>query len=99
MLRLARELGEWDLMCSKSPFDLFPIDDLWSSPTLWCAQDDHGPARNLLDSVLSCFCLNRLDLLQDGIKRGSHLLMHHVGLIAFNEIRVVTVTSQQAREV
>src|SRR5439155_962872 len=31
------------LMGSPGTFDRLAIHDLWSSPTLWSPQDDHGP--------------------------------------------------------
>jgi hypothetical protein len=43
-------------------------------------------------------CLNRVDLMKDGIESCGHQLMHFFGLVAFDEIRLVPIADEQASQ-
>src|SRR5258705_6487137 len=52
------KLRERHLMRAKRALDLSPIHKLWARPTFWCAQNNHRPARALLESILARLSLN-----------------------------------------
>ena len=77
VLRIARELGDWNLVGAKGALGRQAVDHLRPGPALGRAQDDHRPigapgpfgagARVTLDLV---------DLVRDLLERGCHQLVH-----------------------
>ena len=91
MLRILRRLRQRHLMCSKCPFDLFPIHHLRPRPSLGRIEHYHRPAGPL-------GALPRLDLpnlLHNPIQRARHHLMHPRRLISLDKIRIPPIPAHQ----
>ena len=85
-----------DLMRAPGALGLFAIDELRSGPALRRAQDDHRPGRPRLIAARSRLRLDLFDLAQYGVQRLRHQLMHQRRVIPDDEMRLVTVSMEQA---
>src|SRR6266511_2702870 len=88
-------IAHWDLVCTEGVLHRLAIHFLRSRPALWRPEDDHWPPRPLCESFGPRIALDLLDVCHDGIKGGSHPLMHFCGLITLDKIRGVAVTDKQ----
>src|ERR1022692_3793592 len=98
---LGGQLGERHLVRAEGPFDLDAIHHLWSGPAFGRAQHDHGPERAPSEGAGagSGIALDGPDLGDDFIERGCHELVHRVGIVAFDEKRLVAVAVEKGRPV
>src|ERR1043166_1555307 len=92
MLRIVCWLRQRHLMRTPRSFNWFAVDELWSGPTFRRAQNDHGPLRTFGKSVLSCVCLNCLDVVEHGVESRGHELMHRGGVVTFRRGKVLART-------
>ena len=85
-------------MRAEGIFHRLAIHGFRPGPALGRAQDDHRPAWAGAESLGAGVLLNRLDLRQRGFKRRRHLLVQRLGIVPFDEIGLVTVANEQARQ-
>ena len=90
-------VADRDLMRAKSAFDLLPVHRLRAGPTLWRAQNDHGPARTLREPLRTSIALDAANLGDDGVERCRHLLVHVHRVIALDDIGHVPVAVEERR--
>ena len=76
-------------------FDRQTVDRLRSSPALGRREDDHWPAGTFLDALGPGSVLDGLDLLDRGVERRGHGLVHLHGLVALDEVRRPAVAAKQ----
>ena len=95
VLGLVVHLAHRHLMRAPVILGLLAVDFLRAGPALGRAQHDHRPARALAGAVPARVGLDALDLVDDGVKRGRHELVHLFGVVAFDEIRRVAVAAEQ----
>ena len=95
------EISDRDLMGAPSALDLLTIDGFGSCPPLGCTEHDHRPARSHLTVCLAasaCGGLNAADFGQNGIERARQGLVDERWVVTLDEMRIVTVTAQQVRQ-
>jgi hypothetical protein len=90
-----RHVGHRHLMGAKGAFGRPAVHTLRSGPALGRAQDDHGPARTGVEAEGAGIVLDALDLGDHGIERGGHQLVHRHGIIALDDIGLVTIALEQ----
>ncbi len=87
-----------DLVGTPETFDLVSIDFLRTGPALRCAQHDHRPFGQTLNSFGTCLALDRVDFIHYGIECGGERLVNRHRLIALDKIRLVAVAAHEAVE-
>ena len=92
MLGLAGQLAERHLVRAPRVFGRLAVDLLRAGPSFRRAEDDHRPARSFV--ILSG--AKDLNLIEHGIERRRHQLMHRHRLVAFHEVRFVAVALEEA---
>ena len=95
VLRFGLEVGDRNLMRAEGAFDRYAIDCLGPRPPLGRSQNNHRPARPLLESVLPGIALNALNLGEDLVERRGHHAMRRHGVIALDHIRRIPVAANQ----
>ncbi len=86
-------------MCSKGAFNWNPVHPFRTLPSLGCAQDNHGPDRLFLESVLACILLNGSNLGIAVVQSSRQQLMHDFGNVAFDKMRLVPSSYVQGVQV
>ena len=71
---------------SERAFDHLAIDEFWSGPSFWSAEDDHWPNWSGWVVVFSGVLLNGFDLLDAGVSGFGHGFMHLHWIVAFDEV-------------
>ena len=89
------EVGKYDLMRAMCPRVAFPINQLWSGPTLGRDEDYHRPARPFRHIFLSRVLPYAAYVLDDGIEGLGKSLMHRVRILPFDNIRCPTVSAEE----
>src|SRR6266481_5404678 len=89
------QIRERHLVGAPGAFRRLPIDCLWPRPAFRTAQNDHRPGWSPLESVLARVRLNGPDFREHFVQSASHELVHQAGIIAFHEIRLVTVAAEE----
>ena len=97
MLRLRLDIRNGHLMRSPGTFHLLAIHKFRPGPTLRAAQDHHGP-NGPRRPRSRCIGLNGANLLDDFVQGSSHQLMHRLGLVALDEIRLPAVAAEQLQQ-
>jgi len=87
--------GQRHLVRSPGALHREPVDHLRTGPTLRCPQDDHWPLWTDGDAVLACGPLDLGDLVEDGVEGRGEKLVDGGGVVAGDEIRLVSVPGQQ----
>ena len=98
VLRLAREVRKRHLMRAPRSFGLQPVHGLGAGPAFRRTQDDHWPHRPFASRVRARVGLDAANPVDHPIERCSHRLVHLVGLLAFDEVRLVAVTAKKLVE-
>ena len=88
-------VGKRHLMRAERPLDLPPVHDLRPGPALGRVEHDHRPARALRTLPRAGGLLDLPDLLDGGIKRGGHRLVHQRGFVPLDEIGRPAIAAQQ----
>ena len=73
-------------MGTEGAFDHLAIDEFWTGPSFWCAEDDHWPNWSSRVVILSSVLLNGFDLLDAGVGGLGHRFMHLHWIVAFDEV-------------
>ena len=89
------QIRERHLVRAPGTLRRFAIHLFWSSPTFGTAENDHRPDWAPLEPILARARLNDADLVEHLVERASHPLVHQGGLVAFYEIRFVTVAAEK----
>jgi hypothetical protein len=95
------EVRNRHLMRAPGAFNRFAIHELRAGPALRRAEDDHRPARPLQTFCLGAGASGALDvtnLAQNPVEGAGKALMHARRIVALDEMRIVTVASQQFRQ-
>ena len=95
MVQMVRIHEHRYLVRTECPLDLQPIDDFGSRPTLGRSQHDHRPARPCRAFLGTRGGLDAADVLDRGLHRGGHELMHGVRVIPFDEQRRPAAATQE----
>src|SRR5579872_7393025 len=98
MLGIGANVVHWHLMSPPCIFDGLAINKLRPRPSFGGAHDNHWPSRQGSVSVLSRFTLNGANFGNNLVERARHQLMHELRFVAFDEIRLPTVASEQMRK-
>ena len=75
-----------NLMSTEGTFNLKPVNNLRTCPSLRSTKDDHWPYRTLWIIVFTSVLLDCFDLFDYSIHCLSHLLVHCHWVVAFNEV-------------
>ena len=95
MPRFFMHLSHRYLVRAPVPFGFFTVNFFGARPTLWGAENDHGPEWSLRASFFSCIRLNGLDFFGHDVERISHELMHLHGIISLDEMRRIPIPAEQ----
>src|SRR6202045_4515372 len=87
MFRILAHGGEGNLMSAECAFNGHAIHFFRASPALGSAQDDHGPRGTWIVLAGSRIFLNISYPRVAAIESTREKLMHHFGIIPFDEIR------------
>ena len=92
---MARRIGDRHLVRAECPLHRQAVDHLRSRPSLRRIEDDHRPARSNEVSVRAGALLDAPDLLDDGVERRGHRLVHQRGIVSLDEVGRPAVAAQQ----
>ena len=96
VLAFIRAHGDGHLMGAPAAFDCVAVDLLRTGPALWGAQHEHRPAGAARLAALSRGALDALDLADGPVDRGSHLLVHRLGLVTLDKARLPAAAAEEA---
>src|SRR5262245_48316908 len=85
-------------MRAPGPFDRLAVNEFRPGPTFRAAQNDDGPGWERGGPLGASFLLNKANLVDDGIHRRRHLLVHRCRFVPFDKIWLVTVSSEEVRQ-
>src|SRR4029453_7068082 len=74
------------------------VDFLRPGPALWRFEDQHWPLWPLGCAPGSRRRLNLTDLFDDGVEGRRHQLVHRLGIVPFDHMRTIAVTTDQRIE-
>ncbi len=94
MLRIFAHMLDRHLVRAPSAFDGLTIHHFRSRPAFRSAENQHRPARAFGLALFAEAPLYRPNLGQNRIEDSRHPLVHHRGVIAFEEIRRVAVAAK-----
>src|ERR1700721_1790117 len=86
------KISDWYLMGAKCSLYCQSVHKFWPGPAFWRAQNNHWPLRAILGSAIISCIFNLFDLGYYGIEGSGHHFMHKKRILAFNKIRLVTIT-------
>ena len=84
-----------DLVRPERALDLLAIDDLWPGPALRRPEDDHRPARPCDVASGAGRPLNSANPFEGPVDRSGHELVHLLGLVPFDEVRVPAAAAEK----
>ena len=83
--RLAVPYGDGDLVGTPAALRGFAVHLGRTGPSLWGAEDDHGPAGTLHTAAAAGVLLDTLDLTHRPVHGGGHLLVHLLGIVPLHK--------------
>src|ERR1700730_2663968 len=90
------EIRDRHLMCAPGSFHRLAVDELRPGPAFWGTEHDHGPARSFHRFRSGPrHTLDLVNLRHYRIERPGQTLMYHGRYVAFHEMRLITVTTDQ----
>src|SRR5689334_19617539 len=98
MRLVRRHPGERHLVRAPRAFDLLAIDLFGAGPALRRPQHDHRPASAPGRNTIPRIALDGADAFDQGIEGRRHLLVHGLGIVALDEVRLVSVADEEALE-
>src|SRR5262245_8353823 len=85
-------------MGAPEAFRFQTVDFLWSRPAFGCLENDHGPRGGTVRRSFACVGLRVANVVKNAVERCGHQPVHCRRIIAFNEVRLVAVTDEQAEQ-
>ena len=101
IFRIRLRVENWDLVGAPEAFHLVAVHFFRAGPAFGRAQDDHGPAGALHGGGRTGFTMLLLDGTDLGnavLGDGGHALMHKLGLVAFDEVRLPAHAAEEHLE-
>src|SRR4030095_15615139 len=88
-------LAHRNLVRAPVVFSALAVDLLWAGPAVRGAEHDHRPPRPAVEAVPTRISFDALDLPDNSVERGSHQLVHLLGLASLHEVQCVPVTAEK----
>ena len=95
MFRLLLQIRNRNLMRAPCSFHRLSIHCFWSSPALRRSQNDHRPVGKVCPFGLSGIVLDSMNFLDNVVQSRSHRLVHLLRFMAFEEIRLPSISREQ----
>src|SRR5262245_2181987 len=99
MLRLLANIRDRHLMGTPRSFHGLVVYKLWTRPSFWSAQDNHGPCGSSHATGVASLGLDSTNVFDNRVKCGRHELMRGRRVVALHKVGFVSVTSEQVRQV